>query len=149
MQPAVDAFSAAAALPGGSSTLGGNVDQSRAALPSDPLLPETSAPASDEPADGMAKVNRLATELAARMRYAQIVERPLPPEQVTALVRAARLLQEKGEPWPQLVGEVLKQVADDLAEEATPTMPEEPGNSRLVAGLNRFLGAFRRETKPL
>lgn len=95
----------------------------------------------------MAKVYRLANELAARMRYAQIVERPLPQDQVTALVQAARLLQERGEPWPQLVGEVLKQVADDLAAEAEPQEPEEPESNRIVAGLNRFLGAFRREPK--
>lgn len=95
----------------------------------------------------MAKVHRLATELAARMRYAQIVERPLPPEQVTALVQAARLLQDKGEPWPQLVGEVLKQVADDLAEDTEPKMAEESESGRIVAGLNRFLGAFRRDVK--
>lgn len=109
-------------------------------------LTETPAPTRDDPADGLAKVHRLATELAARMRYAQIVERPLPSEQVEALVQAARLLQEKGEPWPQLVGEVLKQVADDLAEDAAPKEPE-PEGGRIVAGLNRFLGAFRREAK--
>lgn len=128
-------------------TLGGVVATPRVILSSDLPLPETPAPASDESADGMAKVHRLATELAARMRYAQIVERPLPPEQVTALVRAARLLQEKGEPWPQLVGEVLKQVADDLAEEAGPKTAEEPESGRIVTGLNRLLGAFRREAK--
>lgn len=108
-------------------------------------LPDTSAPACDETADGMARVTRLAVELAARMRYAQIVERPLPPEQVAALVQAARLLQEKGEPWPQLVGEVLKQVADDLAEESGPAVPESPRSGGVVAGVSRFLGAFRRE----
>lgn len=110
-----------------------------------PSLSEPSFSPHDAPAEGLAKVHRLATELAARMRYAQIVERPLPPDQVNALVQAARLLQERGEPWPQLVGEVLKQVADDLAEEAEPKAPEESESSRIVAGLNRFLGAFRRE----
>ncbi|MCJ2015195.1 hypothetical protein [Methylobacterium sp. J-076] len=100
--------------------------------------------AHDDPAGGLVRVQRLATELAARMRYAQIVARPLPPEQVAALVAAARLLQERGEPWPEIVGEVLRQVADDLTEEPRPTPQVE--SRRVVAGLNRFLGAFRRET---
>lgn len=99
-------------------------------------------------AGGLAQVQRLATELAARMRYAQIVDRPLPPEQVTALVSAARLLQERGEPWPQIVGEVLRKVADDLAEDARPEPEPEAEGNRVVAGLTRFLGAFRREQGP-
>ncbi len=116
-------------------------------MSSDLSPPETPAPAVDESADGMAKVHRLANELAARMRYAQIVERSVPPEQVTALVQAARLLQDKGERWPQLVGEVLKQVADDLAAESEPVMTEETESGRIVSGINRFLGAFRRDGK--
>lgn len=102
----------------------------------------------DDPTDGLAKVQRLATELAARMRYAQIVERPLPSEQVTALVEAARLLQERGAPWPQIVGEVLRQVADDLSEEPAAKPAQEAEGNRVVAGLTRFLGAFRREQPP-
>lgn len=111
--------------------------------------------AHDDPSGGLAHVQRLATELAARMRYAQIVARPLPPEQITALVSAARLLQERGEPWPQIVGEVLQQVADDLAESraegstghaaAGAEPAPEANESRKVTGLTRFLGAFRRE----
>jgi hypothetical protein len=101
---------------------------------------------SDDPGGGLARVQRLATELAARMRYAQIVARPIAPEQVTALVAAARLLHEKGEPWPALVGEVLQQVADDLTEEPSPEPETEGEGSRVVAGLSRFLGIVRRET---
>jgi hypothetical protein len=104
---------------------------------------------SDDPAGGLTRVQRLATELASRMRYAQIVARPIPQEQVAALVAAARLLHEKGEPWPALVGEVLQHVADDLSEEPTPgPAPEgesEGEGNRVVAGLARFLGGFRRE----
>lgn len=99
-------------------------------------------------ADGLVQVQRLATELAARMRYAQIVGHSLPPEQVAALVAAARLLQERGEPWPQIVGEVLRQVADDLAEGTRPEPDPDAEGSRIVAGLTRFLGAFRREHAP-
>ena len=108
----------------------------------------TPTPDTDDQAGGLAKVHRLATELAARLRYAQMVERPLPPEQVNALIDAARLLQERGEPWPHLVGEVLRKVADDLSEEEAPKEPDEAGRGRVVAGLNRFLGAFRRDARP-
>ncbi len=92
-------------------------------------MPPSSTPTldTDDQAEGLAKVHRLATELAARLRYAQMVERPLPPEQVNALIDAARLLQERGEPWPHLVGEVLRKVADDLSEEETPKEPDEAG----------------------
>ena len=100
---------------------------------------------SDDPAGGLTRVQRLATELASRMRYAQIVARPIPPEQVAALVAAARLLHEKGEP----VGEVLQHGADDLSEEPTadpvPEGESEGEGNRVMAGLTRFLGGFRRE----
>ena len=67
-----------------------------------------------DPTERLAQVHRLATELAARVRYAQIVDRPIPPEQITALVEAARLLQERGELWPPLVGEVLQRIVDEM-----------------------------------
>ncbi|MDQ0445971.1 hypothetical protein [Methylobacterium aerolatum] len=69
---------------------------------------------SGDPTERLAQVQRLATELAARVRYAQIVERAIPPEQITALVEAARLLQERGEPWPHLVAEVLQRIVDEM-----------------------------------
>ncbi len=94
----------------------------------------------------LAQVQRLATELAAKVRYAQIVERTIPPEQIAALVEAARLLQERGEPWPPLVGEVLQRVVDDMER---PTEPEPEGGAAdaeaAVAELTRFGEAFRRD----
>lgn len=95
----------------------------------------------------LAQVQRLATELAARVRYAQIVERVVPPEQITALVEAARLLQERGEPWPPLVGEVLQRVVEEMerATQAEAAQPESEGEvEATVAGLTRFRNAFRR-----
>ena len=94
-------------------------------------------------ANGLDKIHRLATELAARVRYAQIVGRPIPAEQVTALVAAARLLQDYEEPWPHVVAEVVQEFADDL-DKPEATEPEADG---IVAGLTRFLGAFRRERR--
>lgn len=94
----------------------------------------------------LAQVQRLATELAARVRYAQIVERGVPPEQIAALVEAARLLQERGEPWPPLVGEVLQRVVEEM-ERSTQAEPEPEPKSEVettVAGLTRFRNAFRR-----
>lgn len=90
---------------------------------------------------GVIKVRSLATELAARVRHAQIVGRPIAAKQITALVAAARLLQDYGEPWPYVVGEALREFADGLDQ----TQAGKPENGRVAAGLSRFLGAFRRE----
>ncbi len=85
------------------------------------------------------------------MRYAQIVERVVPPEQIAALVEAARLLQERGEPWPPLVGEVLQRVVEEMersprveAAETEPKPEPEGEVEAAVAGLTRFRNAFRR-----
>jgi hypothetical protein len=80
---------------------------------------------SGDSTERLAQVQRLATELAARVRYAQMVERPIPPEQIAALVEAARLLQERGEAWPPLVGEVLQRVVEDM---------EQPSAARAAEG---------------
>lgn len=77
-----------------------------------------------EPTGRLAQVHRLATELAARVRYAQIVERTIPSEQIAALVEAARLLQDHGEVWPPLVGEVLQRVVEDMEQPPTPAGTE-------------------------
>ncbi|RYF12199.1 MAG: hypothetical protein EOO40_01815 [Deltaproteobacteria bacterium] len=57
------------------------------------------------------EVQRLASTLAARVRYAQMVRRPIPAEQITALIQAARLLAEYEAPWPPL----MKQVVNDFS----------------------------------
>ena len=71
----------------------------------------------------IAEVQRLATALAARVRYAQLVQRPIYEDQITALVRAARLLDEEKVPWPPMVEEVLMELAKSI--ETGP--PAEPG----------------------
>jgi hypothetical protein len=62
----------------------------------------------------IAEVQRLATALAARVRYAQLVGRPVYEEQVSALVGAARLMDEENAPWPPMVEEVLTELAKTL-----------------------------------
>lgn len=62
----------------------------------------------------IAEVQRLATALAARVRYAQLVGRPVYEEQIAALVSAARLMDEANAPWPPMVEEVLTELAKSL-----------------------------------
>ncbi|SDA09710.1 hypothetical protein SAMN02799622_00240 [Methylobacterium sp. UNC378MF] len=59
----------------------------------------------------IAEVQRLATALAARVRYAQLVGRPVYEAQISALVSAARLMDEEKAPWPPMVEEVLTELA--------------------------------------
>ena len=62
----------------------------------------------------IAEVQRLATALAARVRYAQLVGRPVYEEQISALVNAARLMDAENAPWPPMVEEVLTELARSL-----------------------------------
>jgi len=74
----------------------------------------------------IAEVQRLATALAARVRYAQLVQRPIFEEQVDALVGAARLLDEERVPWPPMVEEVLMELAKSLDSSGDTDTPAEP-----------------------
>ena len=62
----------------------------------------------------LAEVQRLATALAARVRYAQLVGRPIYDAQIAALVTAARLMDEENAPWPPMVEEVLTELARSI-----------------------------------
>lgn len=62
----------------------------------------------------LAEVQRLATALAARVRYAQLVGRPVYEAQIVALVGAARLMDAENAPWPPMVEEVLAELAKSL-----------------------------------
>lgn len=62
----------------------------------------------------LAEVQRLATALAARVRYAQLVGRPVYDAQITALVSAARLMDAENAPWPPMVEEVLTELAKSI-----------------------------------
>ena len=52
------------------------------------------------------------------MRYAQLVGRPVYEEQISALVSAARLMDEENAPWPPIVEEVLTEIAKSLDTDA-------------------------------
>ncbi|MGH1571359.1 hypothetical protein ACRAWG_12505 [Methylobacterium sp. P31] len=69
---------------------------------------------SSAPNAKMAEVQRLATALAARVRYAQLVGRPIYEAQIAALVSAARLMDEENAPWPPMVEEVLTELAKSI-----------------------------------
>ncbi len=75
----------------------------------------------------LAEVQRLATALAARVRYAQLVGRPVYDAQITALVSAARLMDAENAPWPPMVEEVLTELARSLdGAESAPEEGEDP-----------------------
>ena len=68
----------------------------------------------------VAEIERLAMALAGRLRYAQMVGLPVPPEQVTALARAAGILVENRVPAPSLVREVLREAEEGPARREAP-----------------------------
>ena len=96
--------------------------------------------------DKLGEVARLATLIAERILEAQITGRQIPPDQFTALVDAARLLEEQGLPWPPLVEEVLYEAGKRFSEaEAAPkTADLDPEDNGALAGLPRFFSGFRR-----
>lgn len=63
-------------------------------------------------ADKIAEVQRLSSALAARVRYAQMVQGPIVPEHIEALVAAAILITDHGLTWPPLVEQVLHDFAE-------------------------------------
>jgi hypothetical protein len=83
---------------------------------------------SGAPSVKIAEVQRLATALAARVRYAQLVGRPDYEAQIAAMVGAARLMDEEKAPWPPMVEEVLTELARSIEGAVTVAAdpPEEP-----------------------
>ncbi|MCJ2059791.1 hypothetical protein MKL09_25075 [Methylobacterium sp. J-048] len=77
------------------------------------LDPETD-PGIAPRADKMPEVLRLATALAEQMLASQIMGRSISGAQFTALVSAARLLQDNDVPWPPLVQEVVHELAERM-----------------------------------
>ena len=66
---------------------------------------------SGAPSAKIAEVQRLATALAARVRYAPRVGRPVYEAEISALGGAARLRGEERATWPPMVEEVLTELA--------------------------------------
>ncbi len=63
-------------------------------------------------AERLAEVLRLCTLLAERVLDAQIMARPVPADQMAALAKAARLLQDLGVEWPSLLAHVMHESVD-------------------------------------
>ncbi|AWN40752.1 hypothetical protein [Methylobacterium durans] len=99
----------------------------------------------------------MATELADRLLMAGLADQPVLTVQVHALIKAARLLQERGEPWPPLVTQALYELSGMTEEEAAEggelssepalvqddaTKPEAQGDER---GVRRFLKLLKGE----
>ncbi|AWI90539.1 hypothetical protein C0214_21310 [Methylobacterium sp. DM1] len=94
----------------------------------------------------LGEVARLATLMADRILEAQIAARPIPQEQLNALVNAAWLLQDHDVPWPPLVEEVLHEAGRRMnrAEAAPEAADPEPEDHGALVGLTRFFSGFRR-----
>lgn len=94
----------------------------------------------------LGEVARLATLMADRILEAQITGRQIQPEQFTALVSAAQLLEDHNAPWPPLLEQVLFEAGRrfseaDATHEAADPQTEGEG---VVASLTRFFSGFRR-----
>lgn len=72
----------------------------------------------------MSEVLRLTNALAEQMLSSQVMGRRLPPNQLTALVRAARFLTDHDVTWPPLVQEVVRVATEKM--EAAQSVPRAP-----------------------
>ncbi len=70
---------------------------------------------------------RLAGALSDRVLNSQLLGQEIPAEQVEALLKAADLFQDLGEPWPTMLTQALHEIAD-AAQESLPEA-EEPSTS--------------------
>ncbi len=67
---------------------------------------------------GLSEVSRLATLLADQALDAQIMSRPIPDDQVQALLDAAVLLDEYGQEIPPLLGQIVHEIGSSAPERA-------------------------------
>ncbi|MFB8786991.1 hypothetical protein, partial [Pasteurella multocida] len=70
------------------------------------------------PPAGLSEVSRLATLLADQTLDAQIKSRPIPDDQVQALLDAAVLLDEYGQELPPLLGQIVHEIGTSAPERA-------------------------------
>ena len=68
----------------------------------------------DANTDKMAEVLRLSTELSRRVLDARLADETVAPEQSTALIRAARLLEDSNLPFPEVLTQALQELAHHL-----------------------------------
>ncbi len=102
------------------------------------------------------EVARLATALSDRVLNAQFLGHEIPAEQVDALLKAATLLQDLGEPWPTMLTQALLEIADraqeassgDEARTAGETdLPPPETEPTVEGGLKGFLARARRRKR--
>ncbi|QEE41538.1 hypothetical protein FV241_12760 [Methylobacterium sp. WL2] len=96
--------------------------------------------------DKLVEVARLATAIANRILEQNEAGTTIPPEQFIMLVRAARMLQDNGAPWPPSVEHVLMEVAKraEPAEVAPQAGPAATKGDDVVGHLTQVLHAMRR-----
>ncbi|AWN39527.1 hypothetical protein [Methylobacterium durans] len=105
----------------------------------------------------VSEVVRLTTALADQVLMARLEERAVYTEQVGALVKAARFLEQQGEPWPPLLTQALYELSGTTAEGALATGASSAGQERVEGedsdakpqderGLSRFLRLLRKDT---
>jgi hypothetical protein len=107
--------------------------------------------------DRMAEAVRLAIALGDRVLNAQLIGQAIPPQQIEALVKAARFFQDCGEPWPPMLTQALHEVAATMrdatseadapsAEAASqrdePADPNPPSDER---GVMRYFSALMKK----
>lgn len=103
----------------------------------------------------MNEVADLAASLSSAVLHARMTGRGVSDEQVYALAKAARLFQDRGEPWPPILEQVLHELTaevtdDDAAvREAVQAVPDAPlaeyDLSSDDKGMMRYFNALRRK----
>lgn len=71
------------------------------------------------PPAGLSEVSRLATLLADQALDAQIMSRPIPDDQIQALLDAAVLLDEYGQELPPLLGQIVHEIGTSAPDRAS------------------------------
>jgi len=102
----------------------------------------------DEPPspEQLSEVLRLCTLLSDRALDARIMGREMSADQMIALAKAARLLQEHGVEWPPLLTQVLHELSDTAEQPVSDTqLGAELSEGIDAQGLTRFFAALRRE----
>ena len=93
------------------------------------------------PPAGLSEVSRLATLLADQALDAQIMSRPIPDDQIRALMEAALLLDEYGQELPPLLGQIVHEIG--TAASAKPPRPGRRPEEDEVGRMAWMLRPFR------
>lgn len=103
----------------------------------------TDSPISSEP---FSEILRLCTLLAERVLQAEMMGQALAEDQVVALAKAARLLQDHGVEWPRPLTQVLYQLAGK-AGDPEPKLEVQPQQDAALKGLTRIFADFRQKER--